>query len=204
MKTVIVEDHQIIRSYLEHYLFTHFSTYHVTLITTFTSNLKEEIVAKKPELLILDISLECVDTMDIFTWLKTKLPNTYFIIYTMHNISSYRNFFYNAGAHAYILKEDGEQELKDVIKTILTGQKVFPKANNAELDEYRLNQLTFTEQEKSLLNVLLSTQETEEIVKQIKLSKTEILNLRRRLIEKSGAKNTQELLNFTIDYNWIR
>ncbi len=204
MKTLIVDDHGLIRVYLKHYLEDNFPDYQTHVLTTISAGLPDEIIAFKPELVILDISLDTLDTLDFFIYLKTNLPNTVFIIYTMHNITSYKQFFWENGASAYVLKEDAQLELKDIITATTNGKRVFPILKEPFDDDYRLNQLTFSEQEKNLLAALIETIDTDKIANKLHLSTIDVLNLRLKLLEKTSAKSTHQLINFALDYNWIR
>ena len=122
----------------------------------------------------------------------------------MHNISSYKKFFLAHGAQAYVLKENAQAELSDIIEAVLDGKTVFPKEFDLPLTDYNLNQLNFSDLEKKLLSALLETLDTDEISKLLELSASDILNVKLSLLEKTGAKNTQQLVSYAIDYNWIR
>ena len=204
MKTLIVDDHALIRVFLKHYIEEHFPDFDVQILRIITPNLPTEIVKINPELLILDISLDELDSLDFFIDLKQQLPKTRFIIYTMHNISSYKNFFWKNGAAAYVLKEDAQSELKDIISRVKNGDRVFPSREMFVHTAYQLNQLCFSEKEKKILSALIESNSTEEISVSLQISKTEVLEMRHRLLEKTGAKNTQQLIKYTLDYNWIR
>lgn len=204
MKTLIVDDHSLIRVYLKHYLHDNFPSFSVEIISSILPSLPDDIVQTQAELIILDISLEELDILDYFKELKSRLPNTFFIIYTMHNIASYKKFFWKNGASAYVLKEDAESELKEVIEAVIDGKRVFPELDVTADDDFRLNQLTFSQQEIQLLAALLETIDTKEICDRLNCSKKEVLELRKKLLTKSGAQNTQQLVNYAIDYNWIR
>lgn len=204
MKILIVEDHSIIRVYLKTYLAEHYPNATIDLIKDFNSSLLESIINVNADLVILDISLDRQDALDFFVKLKKNLPDTHFIIYTMHNISSYKRFFWNAGACAYVLKEDAQSNLKQIIDSVLNGERVFPKEFDTGEKDYRLNQLTFTDIESRLLKALVDNIKDDELDKTLNCSKKDVLNLRRKLLTKSGAKNTQQLINYALDYNWIR
>lgn len=204
MKILIVEDHSIIRVYLKTYLAEHYPNATIDLIKDFNSSLLESIINVHADLVILDISLDRQDALDFFVKLKKNLPDTHFIIYTMHNISSYKRFFWNAGACAYVLKEDAQSNLKQIIDSVLNGERVFPKEFDTGEKDYRLNQLTFTDIESRLLKALVDNIRDDELDKTLNCSKKDVLNLRRKLLTKSGAKNTQQLINYALDYNWIR
>ena len=204
MKILIVEDHSIIRVYLKSYLAEHFPNASISLIKNFNSSLLQDIIDANAELVILDVSLEKLDALDFFIELKESLPNTHFIIYSMHNITSYKRFFWNAGASAYVLKEDAQSNLKCIIDSVLKGDRVFPEPVEGELTDYRLNQLTFTDIENRLLKALVDNINDDELDKTLNCTKKDVLNLRRKLLTKSGAQNTQQLINYALDYNWIR
>lgn len=204
MKTLIVEDHSIIRYFLKDYLKDHFPDFIIEIMSDFNESVVHDIALVNPDLVLLDISLDKYDALDFFVELKNLLPKTHFIIYTMHNISSYKNFFWKAGASAYLLKEDATLDLKHTIQTVLNGNRVFPSSNELPIDNYRLNQLTFTDSEKLLLQSLLDEKNTDEIAEVLSCSTKEVFNLRRKILTKTGAKNTHQLINYAIDYNWLR
>ena len=204
MKALIVDDHGLIRVYLKHYLEEHFPDYQTHVLTSISAGLPDEIIAINPELVILDISLDTLDTLDFFIYLKKNLPNTIFIIYTMHNITSYKQFFWKNGASAYVLKEDAQLELKDIISATNSGKRVFPILKEPFDNDYRLNQLTFSVQEKELLEALIETIDTDKIAAKLHLSSIEVLNLRLKLLQKTNAKSSHQLIKFALDYNWIR
>lgn len=205
MRILLVEDHSIIRVYLKSYLEKQFPEAEILLIREFNSSLQQEIMLAQANIVILDISLEKLDALDFFPDLKNQMPKTHFIIHTMHNISSYKRFFWNAGASAYVLKEDAETDLKHIIEAVQKGKRVFPKQLEQNTNnDYRLNQLTFTEIEKQLLCALIENVHDDELNITLKCSKKEVLNLRRKLLTKSGAENTQQLINYAVDYNWVR
>jgi DNA-binding NarL/FixJ family response regulator len=204
MKVLIVDDHALIRVYLKHYIEEHFPRFEVSVIQKITPTLPEDIIDINPQIVVLDISLDILDTLDFFKHLKSKLPGALFIIYTMHNISSYKKFFLAHGAQAYVLKENAQAELSDIIEAVLDGKTVFPKEFDLPLTDYNLNQLNFSDLEKKLLSALLETLDTDEISKLLELSASDILNVKLSLLEKTGAKNTQQLVSYAIDYNWIR
>ena len=122
----------------------------------------------------------------------------------MHNISSYKNFFWKHGADAYVLKEDAQSELKEVVISVINGDRIFPDRANLFHSEYQLNQLSFSVKEKRVLSALIESNSTEQISNMLDLTKKEVLEIRHRLLDKTGAKNTQQLIEFTLDYNWIR
>ena len=141
MKVLIVDDHALIRVYLKHYIEEHFPRFEVSVIQKITPTLPEDIIDINPQIVVLDISLDILDTLDFFKHLKSKLPGALFIIYTMHNISSYKKFFLAHGAQAYVLKENAQAELSDIIEAVLDGKTVFPKDFDLPLTDYNLNQL---------------------------------------------------------------
>ena len=204
MKILVVEDHSIIRVYLSSYLNEHFPEAEICVIREFDNAIINNIVKAEAHVVILDVSLENQDALDFFSALRSRLPETHFIIYTMHNITSYKRFFWNAGASAYVLKEDAQADLKNIIIAVLEGDRIFPDHVETQIDDYRLNQLTFTKTERKLLEALVNNVNDDDLDQILNCTKKDVLNLRRKLLTKAGAKNTQQLINYAIDYNWIR
>jgi DNA-binding NarL/FixJ family response regulator len=202
MTITIVDDHPLVRNFLKCYLSNHFPDDNVAVLHTINLTVVEDIIATKPNVVVLDVSLDKIDSLDFFEELKKKLPQTTFIIYTMHKIQSYINFFKNHGAHAYIAKEDSTEEMADIIKRALQNQTTFPDDSVSIDQDYRLNQLSFTPIEKEMLQALKQKINNDQIAIKLNVDKIEVLNLRKKLLFKTGAESSNHLLQLAEEYNW--
>jgi len=202
MIITVVDDHPLVRNYLKCYLATHFANDKIIVLHNITDNIVNEITQTCPDVVVLDISLDKIDSLDFFEELKKNLVHTKFIIYSMHKIQSYINFFKSKGAHAYIAKEDSTEEMALIIERALNNQTTFPDDSLPIDQDYRLNQLTFTDVEKKMLTALKQQISTENIATLLGIDSSEVFNLRKKLLFKTGAENSSKLLQLAEEYNW--
>lgn len=202
MKVVIVDDHPLVEDYLTNIIKDSFPEYIVESLPV-KQSVAQDIIAAKPDLVMLDISLDKYDSFDFFTDLKSALTKTYFIIHSMHNLRGYITFFEDSGAHAYILKDGHTDKIIRIIKGVQAGKKYFPKPRiNKTQRQYSLNQLKFSSSEKEFLGALINSHDTEYLVTKLHADRASVLELRKKLLFKAGARNSQHLVELTLTYNW--
>ena len=202
MKVVIVDDHPLVEDYLTNIIKENFPEYTVESLPI-KQSIAQDIIRSAPDLVMLDISLDRYDSFDFFTDLKSALPKTYFIIHSMHNLRGYITFFEDTGAHAYILKDGHTDKVIRIIKGVQLGKKYFPKPRiNKTQRQYSLNQLKFSALEKEFLEALINSHDTEYLVNRLQEDRSSVLELRKKLLFKAGARNSQHLVELTLTYNW--
>ena len=78
-------------------------------------------VERKPDLILLDVSLGSVSGVDIARRLKACWPEARILAVSAHANSVYVRGMISAGANGYMLKDRGPQEIIDAINTIMQG-----------------------------------------------------------------------------------
>ena len=78
-------------------------------------------IDKKPDLILLDVSLGSVSGVDIARKLKTQWPEARVLAVSAHANSVYVREMINAGASGYMLKDNGPREIVNAITTIMQG-----------------------------------------------------------------------------------
>src|SRR6202167_943469 len=81
-----------------------------------------EIVAKKPDILIADISLNGPDGLDLLKNLRTLYPNLPVLILSMHDESIYAERALRARANGYIMKQEATEKVLVAVRRILGGE----------------------------------------------------------------------------------
>mgnify|MGYP001036878787 CR=1 FL=1 len=162
---------------------------------------------REPDLLILDVSLPDIDGFEICKRLKQQNTCMKVIIYTMHNIPRFNQYFYENGANGFVLKSGEFGDLIDAINQVIKGNRYFPGRDTLDLSEgdaqTEENQIQITDQERQLIILLEKNYSTLEIERQLKLSKTEIFSLRKSLLFKVNVSNTQNLIRKAKYFKWI-
>lgn len=161
---------------------------------------------ESPEIVVLDISLPDIDGFDIFTKLKEFRPEIKTIIYTMHRVRRYMEHFHQNGANGYVLKSGELGELVDALKKVHKGERYFPEnviGIKSVDDDYEDNQIQLTDSEKITLKALNANRSNKEIAERLEISVNEVIDIRKSLLFKTNAVNTNELLEYAKKKKWI-
>jgi DNA-binding NarL/FixJ family response regulator len=81
----------------------------------------KEITAKKPDILIADISLNGPDGLDLLKNLRMLYPNLPVLILSMHDESIYAERALRARANGYIMKQEATEKVLVAVRRILSG-----------------------------------------------------------------------------------
>jgi len=155
------------------------------------------------DIVLVDINMPNMNGIDLTKNLTTTHPNLKILALTMHAEENYIMSMVQAGAHGYILKESGQEELIDAIESIANGKKYFSNEVSVAMVNYVMN-------ENNTASTKLSSRE-EEVLKLIALGKTnketgEALFLsartvethRRNILAKLECKNTAEMIHYAL------
>jgi DNA-binding NarL/FixJ family response regulator len=76
----------------------------------------------KPDLAIIDISLEGLNGLDLTKQLRAKLPRLRILVLSMHKEQLYAERALRAGANGYLMKQVTGNQLFEAVRTIMKGQ----------------------------------------------------------------------------------
>lgn len=85
-------------------------------------SLLEAAVRLQPDLILLDISMPLLNSIDAARQVKKVLPDVKLVFVTMHADPAYVSEAFKAGAAAYLLKRSAARELDHAIDSVLKGQ----------------------------------------------------------------------------------
>lgn len=160
-----------------------------------------------PDMVLLDISMPEMDGEETAKAILQNYPGIKIMMLTMHNTIDYIAPLIKLGVHGYILKNTGKAELQTAINTLAqTGtyyaSEIAAKLAN-ELRQYEQTKISLTSREKEILQLIFEGLSTSEIGERIFLSPRTVETHRSNLLNKTGAKNTAQLINFGIKNGWI-
>jgi len=85
-----------------------------------------------PDFVVLDISLDGPDGLELLKTLRGKYPNLPVLVLSMHDESVYAERALRAGANGYIMKQEATDKVLTAIRHILGGDVVGLLAHLAE------------------------------------------------------------------------
>jgi DNA-binding NarL/FixJ family response regulator len=118
---VIVDDHPVIMHGLIHILEKE-KDFHITGQAGNGKDALEVIAAVKPDVVILDITLEGVDGISLIAHIKESSPGIKIVMYTTHDNKNYISRALRVGASGYVLKSEKICEVSKAIHKVLKNE----------------------------------------------------------------------------------
>ncbi len=84
---------------------------------------QEGILALRPDLAIVDLSLKEGDGLALISQLHTICPELKIVVFSMHDQAHFAASAFAAGAHGYVLKEEGTEQVLDAIRMVMQGRR---------------------------------------------------------------------------------
>jgi DNA-binding NarL/FixJ family response regulator len=96
------------------------------------SDALEGILALKPDLAVVDLSLKQGDGLALITQLHERCPALKILVFSMHNQAHFVTAALAAGAHSYVVKEEGTERLLEAIQLTRAGESYLSKQATAK------------------------------------------------------------------------
>jgi DNA-binding NarL/FixJ family response regulator len=148
-----------------------------------------QIITKKPEIAVLDMSMPGLNGLEILEKLTQQKCSTKVILLTMHNDASIFNRAKALNAQGYLLKDFAMEELDKCIHEILKGHTYFSShltqkltIHSSEEEDPNFKQLTFAE--KKILELVADQKSTKEIAALLFISEKTVETHRGHIIKK--------------------
>ena len=133
-RVYLVEDHPLMRASLAALLKQELDL----VICGEADNAKRaqrEIIEKKPDLAILDISLNDSSGFDLIKGLRTEAPRLKIIVLSMHDEKIYAERCIRGGADGYLMKRESSKRIVGAIRDVLAGKLAISEKISTTLAE---------------------------------------------------------------------
>jgi DNA-binding NarL/FixJ family response regulator len=87
----------------------------------------EGILALRPHLVIVDLSLKKGDGLGLIKQLHEHCPALKILVFSMHDQAHFATAAFAAGAHGYVVKEDGAERVLEAIQVVMQGGQYLSK-----------------------------------------------------------------------------
>lgn len=166
----------------------------------------------KPDLVIVDISLEQSNGIDLIKTLCGKDAELPMLVLSMHDESLYSERAINAGAMGYVMKLEPPKTVKTAIHRVLAGEMYLSHkmamslvaklthGDNAETKNAPQDRLT--ERELEVFRLLGKGKGSRQIAQELNITVATINSFRARIKEKLHLKSSTELMLQAI--NWVK
>ena len=160
------------------------------------------------DIVLMDINMQKMDGIETTKHIVEKYPDVKVLMLTMYNNDEFIKQIIEIGAHGYILKNTGKDELILAIKSIINGGNYFnEEVKNTLIKSFRKKnkgeQVRLTPREKDVLKLICEEYNTAEIADKLFISINTVESHRKNLLNKTGVKNSVGLVKFAIDNKLI-
>lgn len=207
MRILLADDHAIVRSGLHRILADAFPSATIEETGSF-HEIREMIRESDWSLVVLDISLEDRNGLDLIPEIKELRPNTPIIVLSMYGEMPFVVRALRAGVLAYLTKDRAPEELLQAIQSVLQGKRYLSEETARQLadhvatrgsqSEVPHDQLSAREYEVFLL--LAAAHSVSEIAAQLGLSAKTISTYRVRILEKMGLDSNLQLIRYAVQH----
>ncbi|MEC7753868.1 response regulator transcription factor [Roseivirga sp. UBA1976] len=205
MKIVLVDDHSILLDGLKKLIHED----DMLTVVDAVDNLPDAIRSidkHKPELVITDYNLGEDDGLSLVQKVKRILPETRFIVLSMHDESHLVKEILKEGINGYVLKKDTKAELLEAIYSVRAGKMYLSSDINAMLvkslyepDEGKL----LTSREREILQLIAKEYSNKNIAEELFISERTVETHRKNIFRKTKTNSIVGLIKFAYANNLI-
>jgi DNA-binding NarL/FixJ family response regulator len=207
-KVFIVDDHPIVRQGLTALINTELDLA-VCGDAEDSSSALRRIEDLKPDLAVIDISLNGPDGLDLLKSIRTRDANLPVLILSMLDESLYAERALHAGANGYIMKQEATDRLLVAIRRILAGEiYLSERMSNRMLHRFAAGSSVgsqspiaeLSDRELEVFRLIGEGHGTRQIAQELHISVKTVESYQAHIKEKLSLKNARELVQQAIQW----
>ncbi len=204
IKVVIADDHEIVRAGIRRVL-------NIEKRIQIVGEAEDGELALKvveenlPHLILLDIHIPKMDGIEVARIIREKYPQVVILMLTAYEDYKHIEDALKVGADGYLSKDISPGFLIDAIFRSVLGERVFSKSILKVLEnplgfqsEEKNTNVTITEREQEILNLLAQGRTSKEIADILGISIRTVQNHRSNIMQKLGIKTAAGLIRFAV------
>ena len=206
VRLLIADDHQLVADGLRKLLEPEFEV--VATVTDGRAAI-EAFERLRPELLLLDVGLPLLNGIEVARKTKSIAPHQKIVFVTMQTDRIYVEEAFRAGASGYVLKQAAPSELKEAIRTVLSGRffvspTIPTKAGevpfNASREPTSLFGGRLTARQREVLQLIAEGKAMKEIATILNISVRTVEFHKNGIMLQLGLNSIAELTRYALDH----
>ncbi|HON16507.1 MAG TPA: response regulator transcription factor [Spirochaetota bacterium] len=198
---LIVEDHSIVRMGLS-MLISQLDDISICSEAESGEAALEFLKKEKPDLIIVDISLQDMNGLDLIKYIKKIDSEIPILVLSVFDETFYAERAFAAGAMGYIMKQEASEVIVKAIKTVLSKQlyasetiknRLMMKALRKQEGE-DISVSSLTDRELQVFELIGQGFDTREIAEKLRLSVKTVDTYKEHIKDKLNLKNATELI----------
>lgn len=205
----IVDDHPLFRKGLIDLIEDH---EHMQLLFEAVSGIdllqKLKTATTAPDVILLDIEMPGMDGEETATRLKILYPHIKILVLSMHHEEKYLVKLLEKGINGYLTKDSDPEVIAKALCAVIeegsyfNSQNAFSVMHNKFIKPQKaVKEHDLTKRELQVLEMICHGNRTSEIAERLFISPRTVEGHRNKLLEKSGCKNSAELVCYAIKYH---
>lgn len=165
----------------------------------------------KPDLAIVDISLQGIDGIELTKLIKTRFDSIPVLVVSMHDESLFAERALRVGARGYIMKQEAIEKMMEAIRKVLRGElyvservsaNIVKKFVDGKAEDVSSPEELLSDREIEVFRLLGQGFGTRQIAEELHVSVKTVETYRANIKKKLNLVNTTELLKHAI--HWIK
>lgn len=170
----------------------------------------QSVMAAKPDILVVDISLNGPDGLDLLKEVRMRYPDLPVLVLSMHDESIYAERALRAGAQGYIMKQEATEKVLVALRRILSHEiYVSERIANRMLQRYIGNRTAgkpasiadLTDRELEVFRLIGEGHSTRQIAEELHISVKTVESYQAHIKEKLSLRSARELVQHAIQWN---
>ena len=200
IKVMIADDHQLVAEGVARLLSNDADC---CAITNTLAQTKEQTETQKPDVLLLDIAFPDGDGIDAIPLLQAASEHTHILMFTMYAEGAVIQRAMDAGAHGYLLKSAGQQELREAISTTAKGKPYICQEAQKQIAFCNESSPTLTPREREILKLVATGKSTKEIADELCLGFETVHTYTKYLRQKLACNNMASLVRKAMEQHLV-
>lgn len=162
------------------------------------------------DVILMDINMPKLDGLECTKQVTKKYPDVKIIALSQYDEKRFVKRMVKNGAHGYLLKDAGKDQIEKAVRTVSAGQKYFCERLSIRLVEQELKDENtsalfpkLTNRELEVLNLICKEFSSQEISEKLFISFHTVESHRANLMYKAGVKNTAGLVRWAVENDFI-
>jgi DNA-binding NarL/FixJ family response regulator len=207
-KVFLVDDHPIVRQGLALFIEREPDLMVCGEAEDATSAL-QAIRESAPDFVILDISLNGPDGLELLKTLRVRYPNLPALVLSMHDESVYAERALRAGANGYIMKQEAADKVITAIRHILGGDVYLSDRLTKQMLQQFVNGsisprdplAKLSDRELEVFRLIGAGHGTRQIADELHVSTKTVESYQAHIKEKLALRNARELVQYAVEWS---
>ncbi len=209
---LIVDDHALMRNGLEAMLASD-PGFEVVGVAADGMTAIRSVAELQPDIVLMDLTMPRTSGMDAIVQIKRQYPQIKIVALTFHKEEKYIHATLEAGADAYVLKDDSRTELFNALNNVATGNNYLSPSivdkvvagylSGGDASAAKPSWEVLTRREREVIKLIAEGKRTKEIAEYLSLSPKTIEKHRTNLMRKLDLHNVSEVTVYAIKNGFV-